>query len=249
MAKSTAVAKAKIQLPANIAQQLAAEAASIASRIGSPGGDKISTKGKRFNMPSGEQHPGPMNVVIIDFVAANYLYDREFTVNDMAPPICAAQGDGRTTLVAYNESPEKQCETCSACPKNQWGTDLKGGRGKACSNLYFLAVMAPDATVDTPLLILKVSSTGLKSFDAYVSSVARSFQAPPVAVLTEISFDAVETYPTLRFGNPAPISAELLALAMSRRDEARTRLLAQPDFSAYVPAKITPKKAVSNRGR
>ena len=245
MAKGTAVAKAKLQLPANVAQQLAAEAASIASRIGTPSGDRIKvTQSKRFRLPSGEESAGPINAVIVDFVSMNMFYDGAFDPNDITPPICAAIGTEPTTLAPYADSTEKQCDTCSACPQNQFGSS---GKGKACSNTRLLAIMAVDADADTPMMLIKVSPTALRSFDGYVGSVARSFQMPPFGVITEISLDPTSDYPSLRFGNPTPCAPELLALAMSRRDEARARLMTKPDFAANDVAKAAPKKKVASR--
>lgn len=247
---STAVApKAKVNLPANVAQQLAAEVAAITSRIGSPSGDRIKvTQGKRFRMPSGEEHAGPIQAVIVDFVSANFLYDGAFDPNDITPPSCAAIGQDIATLAAYDDAPEKQCDTCAACPMNQFGS---AGRGKACQNTRLLYLLPPDGDAETPGMILKVSPTALRSFDGYVASIARSFSAPPVAVITEISLDPNVDYPSLRFGNPQPCPPELLQLALSRREEARQRLTTKPDFAALETAKAQPAKkaAPSRRGR
>lgn len=250
MAKGTAVAKAKLQLPANVAQQLAAEAASITSRIGSPSGDRIKvTQKKTFRMPSGEESAGPINAIILDFVSANLFYEGAFDPNDITPPLCAAIGTEPSLLAPYADSTEKQCDTCAACPQNQFGS---AGRGKACQNSRILALLAPDADAETPFMLMKVSPTALKSFDGYVASIARSFQAPPLAVITEISLDANLDYPSLRFGSPMPCSQDQLQLALSRRDEARARLLTKPDFAATETAKQvvgSKKKVASSRGR
>lgn len=245
MAKSTAIAKAKINLPANISQQLAAEAAAIANKIGTPGGDRIKvTQKKTFRMPSGEENPGPLQAVIVDFVSANFFYEGAFDPNDITPPLCAAIGPEPGSLAPFADSPDKQCDTCSACPQNQFGS---AGRGKACQNSRLLALLPLDATEDTPLMLLKVSPTALRSFDGYVASVARSFSAPPIAVVTEISFDENVDYPSLRFGNPSP--NPILALCMARRAEAQERLTTKPEFTvAEAPVKAPAKKTAA-RGR
>lgn len=241
----TKIVKAKINLPANVQQQLAAEAAAIQNRIGSPSGDRIKvTQKKTFRMPSGEEHPGPINAVIVDFVSANFLYDGVFDPNDITPPICAAVGTELASLTPFADCPEKQCETCSACPQNQFGSGR--GQGKACQNTRLLYLLPPDADEETPGMILKVSPTALRAYDGYVASIARSFSAPPCAVITEISLDENLDYPSLRFGNPQPNPA--LALALARRDEARQRLLTKPDF-AVVEKPAPQKKTASRRGR
>lgn len=246
---STAVApKAKLNLPANVAQALAAEVASITNRIGAPGGDRIKvTQAKRFRMPSGEEHAGPIQAVIVDFVSFNALYDGAFDPNDITPPMCAAIGSDIATLSPFADSTDVQCDSCAACPMNQFGS---AGRGKACQNSRLLALLPPDAGADTPLMVLKVSPTALRSFDGYVATIARSFQMPPLAVITEISLDPNVDYPSLRFGNPQPADPDLVALALARREEARTRLNTKPDFAAAAAASKAPaKKTASRRGR
>lgn len=69
---------------------------------------------------------------------------------------------------------------------------------KACKNSRLLALLPVDADDETPIMVLKVSPTALKAFDSYVASVARSFQLPPLGVVTEIGFDEAVTY-TARF--------------------------------------------------
>ena len=248
-ASTGVVAKAKINLPVNVSQALAAEVASMTNRIGAPGGDRIKiTQGKRFRMPSGEEHAGPLMAVIVDVVSANFLYDGAYDPNDITPPICAAIGADIASLAPFDDAVDKQCDTCAACPQNQFGSK---GKGKACQNTRLLALLTPDADVDSPLMVLKVSPTALRSFDGYVASIARSFQMPPLGVITEISLDPNVDYPTLRFGNPQPADGALVSLALSRREEARTRLSTKPDFAAVVEAKAATKSkaSVSRRGR
>jgi hypothetical protein len=95
-------------------------------------------------------------------------------------------------------------------------------------------VLPPDATEDTPIMLLRVSPTAIRSFDAYVSSILRTFKTPPVAVVTEFSFDPAPDYASLRFGNPQP--NPIIELCMARRDEARKILLTPPEVKLPVEA-------------
>ncbi len=213
----------------DIRAQLAKEVADMASRVGAPGGDAIRiTQDKKFEFPDGTKSNGPINLVIVDFVSMNQFYDGPYDKDNISPPACFAIGSNPTALVASDNSPVKQSAGCAACPMNQFGSD---GKGKACKNGRVLAVLPPGATADTPLWILKVSPTALKSFDAYVTSVVRSFQLPPVSVITEISFDDSVTYASLRFGDPQP--NDNLEACFARKEEAMARLLTEPDVSQY----------------
>lgn len=244
-AKGTAVAKAKLNLPANINEQLAAEAAMISSRVSAPSGDRIIvTQSKTFKLPDGSETDGPIDAIIVDFVSAYFFYEDSFDRNNITPPKCFALGLDAAGLTPSDNSPEKQADSCAACWANQFGSS---GKGKACQNTRLLALLPPDADDSTPMQILKVSPTAIKSFDGYVSSVARAFQKPVRAVLTTIGFDPNSEYSSLRFGNPRPVNNAQLLLAMSRKDEAIARLLTEPDVSAATIAAPAVKKVPAKR--
>lgn len=228
----------------SIQERLKAEVATIQDRIGAPGGDVIAvTQDKMFKLPDGTKHPGPMDVVIVDFVASSFFYEGAFDKDNISPPACFALGTNPSQLVASENSPVRQSDSCAGCPMNQWGSD---GKGKACKNGRLLAMLPLDADNDTPVMILKVSPTAIKAFDSYVAAVARSFQLPPLGVVTEISFDDASSYASLRFKNPRP--NENIELAFQRRDEARKRLLTEPDVSSYDAAPPPPPKKTAARG-
>ncbi|MGZ5125078.1 MAG: hypothetical protein ACXWC1_19980, partial [Burkholderiales bacterium] len=225
------LAQGKLNLPADINEQLAREAAAYATRLSAPGGDRMQvTQGKTFRLPSGQEHPGPMSVIIVDFIAANHYYPDAFNHATFTPARCYALGLEPSILTPSDKSLEKQADSCASCWANQFGSDLKGGRGKACQNGRLLALMAPDSAPDAPLMVLKVSPTAVRAFDAYVSTIARAFNAPARAVVTDISFDGGSEYPTLRFGKPQPCSKEQVMLAHFRKQEALDRLLSEPEI-------------------
>lgn len=222
-----------------IRAKLTAEIANMASRVGAPGGDAIRvTQDKKFEFPDGTKSAGPFQAVIVDFVSANSFYEGSYDPNNITPPACFSIGTNPTQLVPSDNSPVKQATACASCPMNQFGS---AGNGKACKNSRVLALLPPGATEDTPLWILKVSPTALKAFDAYITSVVRQFQLPPVSVITEISFDESVTYASLRFGNPEP--NDNLEVCFARKDEALERLMTEPDVSQFASA--PPKKAAS----
>jgi hypothetical protein len=243
----TTVAKAKINLPANLADDMAAELESFKNRIAAPTGNRISTDEKIFKLPNNETSD-ELSVIIVDFVSYNAYYDKPWNPNQIVPPNCFSIGLEQVGMVPSDNSPEPQAESCAACWANQWKSSPTGS-GKACSNTKLLAVIAPDGDAETPILLLKVTATALKSFDAYVTSVARGFQRPPRGVITKITFDDKVKWSSLRFSDPQPCTQEQLALAYSRRDEAMTCLMVEPDVSTFVaaPAKAPAKKPAPRR--
>lgn len=243
MAKGTAVTTTKKQLPAEIRAEAEKEAAELAKRIEAPGGNKIKlTKDKHFKLPDGTKHPGPLTAVILDFVAANKFFDRPYTEGEITPPACFAIGLEPGSLVPSANSPDKQAESCAKCPNNAWGSK---GKGKACGNHRLLAVVAGagDAASDpeAPMWLLEVSPTGVKAFDAYVSTVRNMHNTPPIGVVTDIFFDQTSEYQSLRFGKPE--ANPNLAVHWARKAAAREMLTREPDVSGYEKPKAGKKKA------
>lgn len=228
--KSTAVAKAKVNLPANIQQQFADEVANLQKRISAPSGDRITvTQGKTFKLPNGLE-VDELEGVVVDFAAANHYYTTEFDRNNIVPPECFAIGLEPAGLVPSDNSPAKQAESCAACWANQFKS-ARNGRGKACANSRLLAILPLDADISTQPMILKVSATGLRSFDGHVASVAQAYGVPVRGVITKITFSDDE-WASLRFAVNGRPDKELLALAQAAKEAAMTRLLVEPDVSA-----------------
>ena len=249
---STALVKAKVNLPANIQEQFAAEVAALQKRIAAPSGDRITvTQGRTLKLPNGLE-VDEIECVVVDFVAANFYYPTLFDRNNIVPPDCFSIGLEPAGLVPSDNSPEKQCEACAGCWANQFKS-AQNGRGKACSNTRLLAVLPLDADEDSPIMILKVSSTGLKSFDGHVANVASKYGVPIRGVTTKVTMSDDE-YASLRFSVIAKLGPKdpLLAVAQSLKESAMARLLTEPDVTAAkaepAPARRAPaKKTVARR--
>ena len=129
--------RAKANLPVNYQEQLAKEAAEISKRIATPSGDRIRFNSNRSLITPDGGEGEELEVVVVDFVSSNLFYDGPFDRDNPQPPGCFAIGVEPSLLVPSPNSPNKQAETCSACPNNQFGS---AGKGKACKNTRLLAV-------------------------------------------------------------------------------------------------------------
>ena len=226
----------------SIKDQMAAELAALGDRTSPAGGDKVQLKNdKTFNLPDGTK-VSELEVVIVDFIATNNFYEGAYDKDNIQPPACFAIGQVISQMVPSDNSPVKQSDACATCPMNQFGS---AGNGKACKNMRRLAVLPSDADADTPLYVLDVSPTGLKSFDGYVKSVAAKFGVLPIGVVTTISMDPNVDYPSLRFGDPQP--NENIESHWARRTEALERITQEPDVAGY--AQPAPPKARGAAGR
>lgn len=237
MTATTAVAKAKItpNLPADLREELTQEALNIKERIGAPAGDFITvTREKTFRLPGVDKEGEQLRVIVVDFAAVNQYYKGKYDPKNIQPPVCMAVGIKLDEMHPSKNSPEPQDDGvgCKECPQNQWGTD---GRGKACKNQRTLAVVSADEP-EGPLMVLKVSPTGVKFWDQYANKIANSGAAVPhvVSVVTLITFDPNSDYPSLRFTVDG--LNDKIEQAAARRKEARQRLLAEPDLAPKLKA-------------
>ena len=222
-----------------VTSSYADELAALKSRIAAPTGDKIKISNKQFKLPSGDILDF-LDIVIVDFVYYNTYYEGAFDPNNIVPPNCFALAVEPKGMTPSDNSPDKQCETCAGCWANEFGSS---GKGKACQNRVLMACLPTDATEDTPFVILDISPTAVKGFGSYVTSVARSLQRPPYGVITHIECNPATKHDVAVFSDPQLIEDEdFITMVRSRREEARERLLTEPDVSAFKAANDSPKK-------
>ena len=211
-------------------EQLALEAQNMINRLGSlGGGDVVKFENKSFVFPDGTTVPNEMDAVIVDFAYVNQMFQGNFDRKNPAPPICAAVGLDAEGMVPFEHSPKKQSDSCVTCPMNQYGS---AGNGKACKNGVWLAVIAANATDDSPLYILKLSPTAITPFKRYVANTISTFQTPPYGVVTHFEFDPKETYPKVLCSNPDRKRNPNLEQALKRRAEAAVRLTQTINFTS-----------------
>lgn len=234
MAKvTTAVTKAKVNLPADVNAEMAAEMAAIQSRLSAPSGDRVqATQSKTFKFPNGDEVKD-FQAIVIDFVAANMYYEDSYDRNNITPPLCYAASLEPSELKPTAASPEPQAESCAKCPHDKFGSS---GKGKACQNTRLLGIIPLDADASTEMVLVKVSPTAIRSFDTYVGSVARAYNLPVRGVITEFSFNPAVEYASMVFKAVGPAPAELVLEAHRRKADAVARLLKDPDFSSSVVA-------------
>jgi hypothetical protein len=228
----------------------------LKSRLAAPSGDKIKIDTKGFTLPSGARAE-ELDVVILDFVYFNAYYENGFVKGVVESPVCFSLSADPKGAAPSAKSPDPQCDGCDGCPQNQFGTK---GKGKACKNRVRIAVLPADmasTNENTRIVILDIPPTSVKGFQNYVASVARSIQRPPYGVVTHVTYDDGVDYPMPLFGQepPQPFDMEdpdavaFVEMLRARRQEARERLLVEPDPVAAndTPVKKTALKAPAKR--
>ena len=178
----TAVAKWDEELAA-----LAQKAKELEDSVG--GGNFISTKGGRLTYQGAEIPGNSMNVIIVDHILENHIYEGRFDPDTPQSPICFAFGEDEDDMEPHEKSESPQHESCKGCPFNEWGS-ADQGRGKACKNIRRLAVIPEDGLEDiesAELAMIKVPVTSVKGWAGYVRQIADTLGRPPLGVVTEVS--------------------------------------------------------------
>lgn len=243
----TAVARAKVQLPVNAADIMAADVAALAGKLAAPTGKSIQvTQSKQFRFPD-DSKVDSFKGIIVAFVSHNAYYEGDFDPKNIVPPNCFAIGVVKNDdLDRSDNSPDPQPEggamECKDCWANQWKSAAKGN-GKACKNGIKLAVMCADGEVRP----LGLSSTALKPFGEYVRNIVQGFSVAPYGVMTEFSFDSSD-FSSVRCGNPIKLNDDQLAQVLMAREDALAMLLTEPDCSEF-EAKVVAMRAKPAKGK
>lgn len=199
---------------ANYDEELAKLAGQSATLTDSGGGGRFFST--RAGVLQFDDSPLPGNqvcAIIAAWCLENVYYEGAFDADNRTPPTCFAfcknpdEKDemGPHEKVDEDEAFERQADTCSECPKNEWGS-AETGRGKACSNRRRLAILPAGTyksagrnggyeleiiddeehfrTAEAGYLKIPVMSG--KGFDNYVKDVAEQFKRPLFAVYTRI---------------------------------------------------------------
>jgi len=96
-------------------------------------------------------------------------------------PDCASE-DGVTGRALTDDGPGGDC---AECPMNEWGSDPKGGAGKACKETMDLVVVGED---DMLPVVVNLPPTSLKSFNKYMLRLTKA-RKPFFGVVTAISLE------------------------------------------------------------
>lgn len=136
-----------------------------------------------------------LDCVIISSVYENNLYEEGFDPDNPSSPSCYAFGVTPDALAPHPESENKQGDQnglCAACWANGFGSDPKGGKGKACQNRRRIALIAGnqwdgDAVKSAEVGFLRLPVMSTAGYSNHVMQVADVLKRPVFGVLTEIS--------------------------------------------------------------
>ena len=180
------------------------------SRGISQGFPSLSIKGKEFAIVRGDERTlitkrnddgeeEAVRSILVALVKANpgiskVWYEGKFVEGQDSKPACYSNDGIRPAA----DAAKPQCETCMACPRNQWGSRITedGKKGKECADSRRLAVASLDALADP--MLLRVPATSLKALAEY-NKMLKVRGVPYQAVVTRIGFEKGAAHPSLVF--------------------------------------------------
>jgi len=227
-------------LPVDYNEELQKRAEELSNRVQAAVADQIKIVNNReFETPDGQKGK-ELAVVIVDFIAGNYFYDRPYDKDAISPPACFAIGLNSKLLVPSKNSPDIQVadgSSCADCPHNVFGS-ADNNKGKACSNRRVLAVL-PMEQFDKDIWTLSVPPTSLKYFDRYANELSTRYKKDLAMVATRVFLDEAQAWASPRFELTRPLTPEQINQVGPRLEQARIRLMTEPDVSGYeAPKKV-----------
>lgn len=157
-------------LPALLEQELAGVLEGIDYR---PGKIEIMHKQQKFTTPDGSVLDTLVGIILYFHKARGLWLDEKNKF-----PICsswdALSGKWKTGE-DDNGNAIFEVRSCKDCEYNQFGSDLKGGAGKACKEMRRLFLLEEDALLPS---MFHVPPTSLKAFDQYISGLIYKKKAP-----------------------------------------------------------------------
>ena len=172
---------------------------------------------KKFKIPGGGmtqfEEPGddPENPeyvrniegIIVYNHASNAYWAAGSEYDDSAMPLCSSF-DGKSGFGTPGGS-------CEVCPMNQYGTDMGGGKGKACKNMRTLYILRSGEAMP---IQLSLPPTSLRPFTDFMNSVFVTRQRPTWTAIVQIGLkrqdNGTNQYSVATFRKVADLTQEQL---------------------------------------
>ena len=193
-----------------------------------------------------------VEVIVLGYCGLNAYYKDEYDSDNIQAPDCYAFADALNDkgvgFVIHPNAANPQAEDCESCALNEYGSEPKRHKGKACGNRARLGLLVAkdvedgEAAESAEMATGSVTPTSLKAWAAYVKALG---DRPPWSVVTQItSHDDPAVQIRLEFKKVDDIDDDGILLALEKRYLGIQKLLQVP-FSAAVkrePAKASVKK-------
>jgi len=108
---------------------------------------------------------------------------------------------------------------CRTCPMNEWGSDLKGGNGKACKEMRLLFVLPEDSLIPIAVILPPTSIGNLKQYFIRLASKGIAYYSVVSSIgLEQTKNDAGIQYSTATFSAEAQLETEAVQFIQNYRE-------------------------------
>lgn len=183
----------ELALPSDVLSLLAAEAKAAAATE-RPAVGRIGLKSGVMTYAGQPLAGNKMEAIILCASFRNVWYAGRYDPNNIVSPSCFALGMSDEGLAPHANVGKPQHQSCTGCPKGEWGSDPGGGRGKACKQTRRLVLLPGkamddglDALAAAELAVLDLPVTSVKHYSSFVNILSATANVPTYAAVTEIS--------------------------------------------------------------
>ena len=159
-----------------------------------PSGNWVSFKNGILSIGGNPMKNNKVEIAVLQSVFENQWYKERFDPNNPTAPHCYALSESDDDLKPHPDSAEPQSPTCDVCPKNEWGSDPAGGKGKACKNVRRLAMihkadLSAEKVPKAEVAVAKLPVTSVRNWATYAHQIANVLKLPPLGVITEMQVE------------------------------------------------------------
>lgn len=213
----------------NWEDQLAQDAKAIA-KTERPSINRINFKSGVMTYMDNAMPDNEHDCIIVSHVQEHVFYREKYKAGEVKPPACFALSPPGDRMRPHENVEDPPGATCDECPMFKWGSDLEGGRGKACSERRRLAVIpVPESEADAKdgeMAIMSIPVMSVKNWANYVNKLAAVMQRPPWGVITKVKLvpDARSQFKVV-FDLVGALDSEYLPHVQSRIQVAQSALM------------------------
>lgn len=231
-----------VALPGSWKERLAADAKAAAAKE-RPSVSKISLRAGQLKYGDQPVKGNVLPCIVLLAAHRNTYYTTAFDPNNLANPACFSVSVDGDQMEAHENVPDenvpefdaRQVRSCQGCPKNEWGSDPKGGRGKACKEGRRLIILPADAAESAEaakaaeMAIIDIPVTSGKNYANFVNGLAAAAGVPPWAAITDVSTQPdAKTQFKVTFTPKQVVEDEAVLEALHARMAEAERIALQP---------------------
>lgn len=158
-----------------------------------PQGGFISFKGGRMTYNDELLPNDKINAIIVDYRFDNEFYPEKYDPKKQVSPTCFAITRPDEIQAPHADAEDPQNATCEGCIRNEWGSALDGGKGKACKTTRRLHIIAaddatsPEAIERASVMSMIPPATSVENFSTMMNQLNKVLDTAMFGAVVEIS--------------------------------------------------------------